>query len=42
VPFSEDSIDHYTSQVPMQAAGAAVLRRAWQFREFLLRPAVPR
>jgi hypothetical protein len=41
VPFSEDSINHYTGQVLMQAAGAAVLRRAWEFREILLRPAVP-
>jgi hypothetical protein len=36
VPFSEDSITHCTNDVPIQAAGAAVLRRAWRFREALL------
>lgn len=36
VPFEADTIDHYATQVPMQAAGAALLRLAWRHRQQLL------
>jgi hypothetical protein len=36
IPFVEASVGHYSGEVPMQAAGAAVLRLAWRYREVLL------
>ncbi|WP_395297236.1 XRE family transcriptional regulator [Kitasatospora hibisci] len=36
IPFSEEQIDRLTGAEPMQPAGAALLRLAWQHRDVLL------
>lgn len=36
IPFTEDQVDRYAGHEPTQAAGAALLRLAWQHRETLL------
>jgi hypothetical protein len=37
IPFTAASIEHFTAAEPMQPAGAAVLRLAWQHRDALFR-----
>jgi hypothetical protein len=37
IPFTAESVERYASDEPTQAAGAAVLRLAWQHRAALLR-----
>ncbi|MEP7025545.1 MAG: transcriptional regulator, partial [Actinomycetota bacterium] len=36
IPFTAENIEHYTTREPMQAAGAGLLRTAWQHRDLLL------
>ena len=36
VPFTADQVDRYAGHEPTQAAGAALLRLAWQYRTTLL------
>jgi hypothetical protein len=36
IPFVQDTIDHFAGTQPMQPAGAALLRLAWQHRTMLL------
>jgi hypothetical protein len=38
IPFASDTVAHYADHQPMQAAGAALLRLAWQHREVILTP----
>jgi hypothetical protein len=35
IPFTSGSVEHFTEEVPMQPAGAAVLRLAWRHRSAL-------
>jgi hypothetical protein len=36
IPFTAASVDRYSLREPMQPAGAALLRTAWQHRALLL------